>query len=404
VIERDATGLAMAKADVKPAVAAILADMGFNGGWSAEPGKAPLISLRGLPRPAAALVRKLQRAGLEVELLDLTSATGIATIACTISEPQGLPTVMNACSGCGTHPDARIALTRALTEAAQSRLTGIQGGGRICSSFRQAGTADRSRMAANHRFRRNRLIGIHQVRRVGSSSSGCGTAASQVVSSTSRGGSWNPRVRAIVPRSEAWTLFCGWRPSKSDLGRCNKSGERRWTFHPRRPTRGSDDDRIHGIDREAVLRLAPAHAPRSSAVTLPRRRLRCPCHCRRRSDRIVGDSKENLAVLGGENVGASSMGRCASNWTSGMIGVNWVYDYFRAVCRSAGFGCRTRLFPFDFKPMTVPMVDLVLDGTDSAAGLIPDRKRPLCPCPDIFFADRTPDRLMSCCAARRRRR
>ena len=35
---------------------------------------------------------------------------------------------MNAFSGCGTHPDARIALTRALTEAAQSRLSCIQGG------------------------------------------------------------------------------------------------------------------------------------------------------------------------------------------------------------------------------------------------------------------------------------
>jgi YcaO-like protein with predicted kinase domain len=74
------------------------------------------------------LVRKLQRAGLEVQLQNLTSGTGIATIGCPIAEPQGLPIVMNAHSGCGTHPDARIALTRALTEAAQTRLTCIQGG------------------------------------------------------------------------------------------------------------------------------------------------------------------------------------------------------------------------------------------------------------------------------------
>ena len=90
--------------------------------------EAPLISFRGLPRPAATLVHKLQRAGLEVQLQNLTSGTGIATIGCTIVEPQGLPIVMNAHSGCGTHPDARIALTRALTEAAQTRLTCIQGG------------------------------------------------------------------------------------------------------------------------------------------------------------------------------------------------------------------------------------------------------------------------------------
>ena len=84
--------------------------------------------MRGLPRRAAALVRKLQRAGLKVQLQNLTSAIGIPTIACTITDPQGPPTAVNTYTGCGTHPDARIALTRALTEAAQSRLTCIQGG------------------------------------------------------------------------------------------------------------------------------------------------------------------------------------------------------------------------------------------------------------------------------------
>jgi ribosomal protein S12 methylthiotransferase accessory factor len=43
-------------------------------------------------------------------------------------DTQGQPDGMNAHAGCGTHPDARIALTRAVTEAAQSRLTWIQGG------------------------------------------------------------------------------------------------------------------------------------------------------------------------------------------------------------------------------------------------------------------------------------
>lgn len=128
VVERDATALAMARAHVRPAVAAILADMGFARESLPQRPDPPLISLRGLPRRAASLVRKMQRAGLEVELRDLTSATGIPTIGCTIAEPQGPPIVTNAHGGCGTHPDARIALTRALTEAAQSRLTCIQGG------------------------------------------------------------------------------------------------------------------------------------------------------------------------------------------------------------------------------------------------------------------------------------
>ena len=127
VIERDAASLAMARADLRPTVAAILAGIGFDCGLPAERWEAPPISLRGLPRRAAALVGKLQRAGLEVQLQNLTSTIGIPTIGCTIVDPEG-PAVFNTHAGCGTHPDARIALTRALTEAAQSRLTGIQGG------------------------------------------------------------------------------------------------------------------------------------------------------------------------------------------------------------------------------------------------------------------------------------
>lgn len=128
VIERDATALVMARTNVRPAVATILSDMGFDAGMSLTPEDPARISLRGLPRAAAALVGKFQRAGLEVQLRNLTSTTGIPTIDCAISEPSGQSASMNAHGGCGTHPDARIALTRALTEAAQSRISDIQGG------------------------------------------------------------------------------------------------------------------------------------------------------------------------------------------------------------------------------------------------------------------------------------
>jgi ribosomal protein S12 methylthiotransferase accessory factor len=128
VIERDASALTMARADLRPAVAAILADMGFDAEVLPERRDPPLISLDGLPRPAATLVRKLQRAGLKVRLRNLTSTTGITTIDCAIAEPMGPPGIVNAHGGCGTHPDARIALTRALTEAAQTRIGFIQGG------------------------------------------------------------------------------------------------------------------------------------------------------------------------------------------------------------------------------------------------------------------------------------
>src|SRR6202140_3431290 len=71
VVERDASALSNARAHVSRAVAAILADIGFSAESQPERFAAPLISLRGLPRPAAALVRKLQRAGLEVQLRNL---------------------------------------------------------------------------------------------------------------------------------------------------------------------------------------------------------------------------------------------------------------------------------------------------------------------------------------------
>ena len=111
--------------------------------------------------------------------------------------------------------------------------------------------------------------------------------------------------------------------------------------------------------------------------------------------------KEILAVLGrGKTViGASSMGalRASELDRCGMIGVGWVYDRFRrsAVRRDADVALVYS--PFDFKPITVPMVDVEywMERT-SAAGLIPDKERALLLkiARNIFFAERTVDRLM----------
>ena len=74
------------------------------------------------------ILRKLERAGLSVAVWDITSDIGIATFACHI-----VPRDDNAlwhravASGFGCHPVREIALIRALTEAAQSRLTLISG-------------------------------------------------------------------------------------------------------------------------------------------------------------------------------------------------------------------------------------------------------------------------------------
>ncbi len=214
VIERDATALAMARADVRPAVAGMLADMGFGGELSAEPEKAPLISLRGLPRRAAALLRKLQRAGLEVRLRNLTSAVGVPTIGCTIADPHGPPGAMNAHGGCGTHPDARIALTRALTEAAQSRLSWIQGGREDLPDFVPAtGPLPlQAQCDSGHAIGFDDIASyqhpsvnddvefmIERMRQSG--------FAQVVVFDITKEEVGIPVVRVIVPRAEAWTLY-----------------------------------------------------------------------------------------------------------------------------------------------------------------------------------------------------
>jgi hypothetical protein len=103
--------------------------------------------------------------------------------------------------------------------------------------------------------------------------------------------------------------------------------------------------------------------------------------------------------MGKTVIGAASMGalRASELDRSGMIGVGWVYEYFRrqAVRRDADVALAYSLF--DFKPMTVPVVDVEywMERT-SAAGLIgrPERARVLKAARRIFFAERTMDRLM----------
>jgi YcaO-like protein with predicted kinase domain len=71
---------------------------------------------------------KLERAGLSVAAWDITSDVRIATFACFIV-PREDSTMWHlaAAAGYGCHPAREVALLRALTEAAQSRLTVISG-------------------------------------------------------------------------------------------------------------------------------------------------------------------------------------------------------------------------------------------------------------------------------------
>jgi ribosomal protein S12 methylthiotransferase accessory factor YcaO len=123
VIERDAQAIVRARTEIRPLVRGLLGTESGAGGDS----RIHRISLQGLPRRAERLIAKLTRAGLKIDLRDLTSTAGIATVDCAILERKN-DGEGDAYGGCGSHPDARVALLRAITEAAQSRLAFIQGG------------------------------------------------------------------------------------------------------------------------------------------------------------------------------------------------------------------------------------------------------------------------------------
>jgi TfuA protein len=110
--------------------------------------------------------------------------------------------------------------------------------------------------------------------------------------------------------------------------------------------------------------------------------------------------KEILSLLerGKTVIGASSMGalRASELDRSGMIGVGWVYDYFRRCAIRRDADVALVYSPFDFKPLTVPIVDLEYwMELACAAGLIGNRERSLLlkVARNIFFADRTLDTL-----------
>lgn len=74
------------------------------------------------------ILGKLEHAGLSVAVWDLTSDIGIAAFGCCVVPLED--SAMWHCSvavGHGCHPDRQVALVRALTEAAQARLTVISG-------------------------------------------------------------------------------------------------------------------------------------------------------------------------------------------------------------------------------------------------------------------------------------
>jgi ribosomal protein S12 methylthiotransferase accessory factor len=74
------------------------------------------------------LLAKYEEAGIGVRLWNVTTEIGIAAFLCDIRDlSEGDPRRLRRFHGAGCHPDRAIALSRALTEAAQTRLTYIAG-------------------------------------------------------------------------------------------------------------------------------------------------------------------------------------------------------------------------------------------------------------------------------------
>jgi len=76
----------------------------------------------------SALLGKYEKAGIAVRLWDVTTDLGVAAVVCDIHDlSAGEPGRLCRFHGAGCHPDRVIAVSRALTEAAQTRLTYIAG-------------------------------------------------------------------------------------------------------------------------------------------------------------------------------------------------------------------------------------------------------------------------------------
>jgi ribosomal protein S12 methylthiotransferase accessory factor len=74
------------------------------------------------------LLERYRRAGVDVGIWDVTSDVGVPSFLCIVVDRKHDPfRPMGAARGSGSHPDRAVALARALTEAAQSRLTRIAG-------------------------------------------------------------------------------------------------------------------------------------------------------------------------------------------------------------------------------------------------------------------------------------
>ncbi|HVX03178.1 MAG TPA: YcaO-like family protein [Nitrososphaera sp.] len=141
VIERDAMSIAELRASAIPfhMLRSIVNSLGAAGIISAQakflqadkfvddPGLFPDVDISDVEfEPVKKLVRRFERAGIPLIIKDITSDIGIPTFNASsiewVTHDYGY-----LAEGHGTHPDARIALLRAITEVSQTRAANIQG-------------------------------------------------------------------------------------------------------------------------------------------------------------------------------------------------------------------------------------------------------------------------------------
>lgn len=116
VVERDAHTLYTLRS----------ARSGSGSGQPVQLDRYPFVDLATLPRPLRRAVTGIRAAGADVDLRWITSDVEVPTFLCLVYERDGDGHSLLH-GGSGTHPDAAVAARRAITEAAQSRVTCIQG-------------------------------------------------------------------------------------------------------------------------------------------------------------------------------------------------------------------------------------------------------------------------------------
>ena len=127
LVERDAFTLAELRSEWIPR-ARREAEFGARAGaegWD-DPSACPRIDLTAAGDPFPELLASFERAGLRPVVRDTTSDLGVCCAVASTAD-DSVPGFPQAHGGMGAHPNARIAVVRALTELAQSRAVDIQG-------------------------------------------------------------------------------------------------------------------------------------------------------------------------------------------------------------------------------------------------------------------------------------